>query len=191
MVPANRSVCPAAVVTTAGAPASPVLVPACCQADQVPPDSSVTDSVPLRLTQATSSSAPPVLNGTGELAQPPPIAVHGVQLVLAFAAVCLAVRTVPAEVVTKTPTAPPGSRTAAGSPLTLPGEPVPIAPPHSQSFGSPVCCQACTTVPLRLTAASVSAPSASEVTAGLLTRSRGESPTVLVADQLVLPIGCW
>ena len=133
---ANRSVCPAAVVTTAGTPASPVLVPACCQADQVPPDSSVTDSVPLRLTQATSNSAPPVLNGTGELAQPPPIAVHGVQLVLAFAAVCLAVRTVPAEVVTKTADRAARLATAAGSPLTLPGEPVPIAPPHSQSFGS-------------------------------------------------------
>ncbi len=74
--------------------------------------------------------------------------------------------------------------------MIRPGEPDPAAPPHSQSLGWPACCQACTTAPVRLTAKSVRAPSWSEVTAGLLTRLRGELPTVRYGDQLVLPIGC-
>ncbi len=108
----------------------------------------------------------------------------------AFAVVWWVVITMPRVVVTNTPTAPPGSPIAAGSPVIRPGEPDPAAPPHSQSLGWPACCQACTTAPVRLTANSVRAPSWSEVTAGLLTRLRGESPTVRYGDQLVLPIGC-
>ncbi len=187
----KTSVWPAPSETTAGTPARLAgLAPAVVQPRQPPLAHVSTASVPLAVRQKTSRFPPASTNGTGELAQLPFMVAHAVHEVLPLGASCRLVATDPPESVTKTSTAPPGVRMAAGSRTAVPGEPPPTGPPHSQLSGAPACCHACTIWPALLRANRVRAPSASAVTAGLLAILPGESPTGCVLDQPGVPAGC-
>src|SRR5580692_2831868 len=183
LVSATTSAWPVPTAATAGTPVSPVSVPAGCHDCQPLGALAVSASVPDFVTQKTCRPPPAGAAATGELAQLPPMAVHGVQPVSAPAACWLVTWTTPVLPVTNTDSWPAGPRTAAGSPVTLPGEPDPMAPPQCQPLGWPRCCHACTTEPARSSANTVRCPSASAATAGLLARLAGESPTVLACDH--------
>jgi hypothetical protein len=179
--------------TTAGVPVSPAgPLPAADQEPQPEDPSAATSSAPVLVTQNTSAVWPAVMNGTGALAQSPPIAVQAVHDVFAPGADCRVMRTWPLAVAANTMTSPSGARMAPGSLVTaVSGPPVPIAAPHCQSFGAPGCCQACTTCPALVRANSVRVPPGLTATAGLPASPAGESPTARVPHQAALPIGCW
>ena len=189
---ANSSAWPAASGTTAGFAVSPAgLAPTGLQPCHEPPRQRSTAAVPALVMQNTAS-LPWADNGTGELAQLPPMPCHGVQLLSALGAVWRVVRTAPPDPVTKTSTSPPGRRAAPGSRVMAPGElPAPSGPPHCQPSGALGCCQAYATWPAVVRANTVRSPFASAATAGLLAMLAGESPTVLIPDQPWLPVRCW
>src|SRR6266704_2041503 len=137
-------------------------------------------AVPAVVTQKTSVPFPAPTTGTGELAQLPPMLFQAVQRVFWFGRRCLVTPTEPSASVSKTSTSPRGSRTAAGSALRSGGcGDAASCVPHSQSFGNPGCCQACSTRPDR-----------SRATAdGLDTIVVGDSPTAWTADHVRLPTG--
>src|SRR6266566_4745557 len=148
-------------------------------------------AVPAAVTQRTSVPCPGSTTGTGELAQLPPMLVHGVQRVLWFGRRCLVTPTEPSASDSKTSTSPRGSRTAAGSVVRSGGRgEAASGVPHSQSFGKPACCQPCSTRPARSRANTVSFPSACATADGLDTIVVGDFPTVGTADQVRLPTGC-
>src|SRR5712691_1992431 len=190
-VAANSSVWPWPLVTADGTPRRPAgLLPRVLHFVQEVPFQLVIAALPDEFTQNTSTLRRASINGTGELAQLPPIPCQLVQWPLPFGWRWRITWTSPSAPVASTALGPIGSSTAAGSvPARIEVGSAGNGLPHSQSFGNPACCQACTIWPEPDLAKMVSAPSASGATEGLPSIVLGERPSTCIADQLRLPTG--